>query len=168
MKRSEHHQVFADWAARHKAILWKVARSFAPSGEQEDLHQDLLVALWHAVPAYRSEAKPSTFVYRVAHNYALTWLRKQKRYQKPFEQLSDVDLGPAAPASGGEAESQRRIDRLYEAIRGLPEVDRTLTLLYLDEVRYREMADVLGISESNVGVRLNRVKKRLAEELKEE
>ena len=162
MKRSEHHEVFADWAVRHNAI-----RSFAPSGEQEDLHQDLLVALWHAVPAYRREAKPSTFVYRVAHNYALTWLRKQKRYQKTFDQWSDAGPDPSAPAGGGEAESQRRIDRLYEAIRGLPEVDRTLTLLYLDEVSYREMAEVLGISESNVGVRLNRIKKRLVEELKE-
>jgi RNA polymerase sigma-70 factor (ECF subfamily) len=168
VKRSQQHQVFAEWAVRHNAILWKVARSFAPSGEQEDLHQDLLVALWNAVPAYRSEAKPSTFVYRVAHNYALTWLRKQKRYQRTFDQWSDAGADPSVPASADESESQRRINRLYEAIRVLPEVDRTLTLLYLDEVSYREMAEVLGLSESNVGVRLNRIKKRLAEELKED
>jgi RNA polymerase sigma-70 factor, ECF subfamily len=168
VKRSEHNRVFAEWAREHSAILWKVARSFAPSGEQEALHQDLLVALWQAVPAYRSEAKPSTFVYRVAHNYALTWLRQRKRHQKTFEQLSEAGPDPAAPETADETQWKDRIDRLYEAIRGLPEIDRTLTLLYLDEVSYRDMAEVLGIGESNVGVRLNRIKKRLTEELKED
>jgi RNA polymerase sigma-70 factor (ECF subfamily) len=168
VNRREHNRIFADWVRSHNAILWKVARSFAPSGQPEDLHQELLVALWQAVPAFRGQAKPSTFVYRVAHNFALTWLRKQQRYQRTFDQFSETVPDPAAPLATGAAELERRIGRLYEGIRGLPEIDRTLTLLYLDEVSYREMADVLGISESNVGVRLHRIKKRLAEELKED
>jgi RNA polymerase sigma-70 factor, ECF subfamily len=168
VNRTEHNQVFTEWAREHNAILWKVARSFAPRGEQEDLHQDLLVALWQAVPAFRSQAKPSTFVYRVAHNYALTWQRNRKRYQKTLDQFSEAGPDPSSPPAAGEPEWKDRIDRLYESIRGLPQIDRTLTLLFLDEVSYREMADVLGISESNVGVRLNRIKKRLAEKLKED
>ena len=168
VKLNEHNKIFADWVRDHSAILWKVTRSFAPSGQPEDLHQELLVALWQAVPAYRGEAKPSTFIYRVAHNYALTWLRKQQRYQKTFDQFSEAVPDRAGPVDASSAELEHRISRLYEAIRSLPEIDRTLTLLYLDEISYREMADVLGISESNVGVRLNRIKKRLAEELQED
>ena len=168
MNHSEHNRIFADWVQSHSAILWKVARSFAPSGQPEDLHQELLVALWQAVPAYRGEAKPSTFIYRVAHNFALTWLRRQQRYQRIFDPLPETVADRAAPVTSGSAETERRVGRLYEAIRGLPEIERTLTLLYLDEVSYRDMADVLGISESNVGVRLHRIKKRLAEELKED
>jgi RNA polymerase sigma-70 factor (ECF subfamily) len=168
MNHKEHNRIFADWVAAHNGILWKVARSFAHSNQPEDLHQELLVALWQAVPAYGGQAKPSTFVYRVAHNYALTWLRKQQRYRRTFDPFSETGADPEAPSTTEAAELERRIERLYNAIRGLPEVDRTLTLLYLDEVSYSEMAEVLGTSESNVGVRLNRIKKRLAEQLKED
>ncbi|MGH9626897.1 MAG: sigma-70 family RNA polymerase sigma factor, partial [Bryobacteraceae bacterium] len=72
MNRTEQNKTFAAWVESHNAILWKVARSFAPEEDQEDLHQDLLVALWQALPAFRQDSKVSTFVYRVAFNRALT------------------------------------------------------------------------------------------------
>jgi RNA polymerase sigma-70 factor, ECF subfamily len=161
LNREEQHQRFVEWAHAFDSMLWKAARSFATGADQDDLHQELLLALWRAVPAFRGEAKPSTFVYRVVYNYALTWTRKPNRHEVGLEQAADL----AAHAGGDETETQ--LEKLYEQIRDLKPLDRTLVLLYLDEIGYREMAEITGLSESNVGVRLNRVKKLLARRLQE-
>jgi RNA polymerase sigma-70 factor, ECF subfamily len=161
LTREEQHQRFVEWAHAFDSMLWKAARSFATGADQDDLHQELLLALWRAVPAFRGEAKASTFVYRVVYNYALTWTRKPNRHEVGLEQAAEV----AALAGGDETETQ--LEKLYEQIRDLKPLDRTLVLLYLDEIGYREMAEITGVSESNVGVRLNRVKKFLAQRLQE-
>jgi RNA polymerase sigma-70 factor (ECF subfamily) len=115
----------------------------------------MMLALWHAVPAFRGEASPSTFIYRVVHNTALTWYRRRRR-RVPTEALDET--AHAAPVSV----KVERSEALYRAIRQLPELDRSLVLLYLDEVSYRDISALLGITSSNVGVRLNRIRKRLA------
>jgi RNA polymerase sigma-70 factor, ECF subfamily len=152
-------RIFTEWAEAYNNMLWKVARCFAAGSDQDDLHQDLLLALWQAIPAFRGDAKASTFVYRVAYNYALTWNRKRRTAEVTLDQAPE----PANPA-GGE-DDELRLELMYRVIRELPVIERTLVLLYLDEVPYRDIADVLGLSESNVGVRLNRVKKQLAERI---
>src|SRR5206468_3993501 len=73
LKHSEQNERFQEWCRAHGAILWKVARAYAPPGQHEELHQDLLIALWHAAPFFRDEAKASTYIYRVALNGALSW-----------------------------------------------------------------------------------------------
>ena len=152
---------FIEWAEAYDSLLWKVARSFATGADQDDLHQELLLALWQAIPAFRGDAKGSTFVYRVAYNYAL--MRNRKR--RPIEVA--LEKAPERATPEGSADEEARLELMYRHIRALPEVDRTLVLLYLDELPYKEMAEVLGITESNVGVRLNRVKKQLAEQIDE-
>ena len=161
MTWNDRQQRFIEWAEAYDNLLWKVARSFAAGADQDDLHQELLLALWQAIPAFRGDARGSTFVYRVAYNYAL--MRNRKR------RLPEValDRAPERANPEGTDEEETRLELMYSHIRALPAVDRTLVLLYLDEVPYREMAEVLGITESNVGVRLNRVKKQLAEQINE-
>lgn len=156
-------EVFLAWIREYDAILWKVARSYAPFGEHEELHQDLLISLWRAAPLYRDQSKPSTFIYRVALNGALNWTRNRQRHQQRHVAL-DESHRPAAPISG---ERERRVEQLYAALAMLAGADRSLALLYLDALSYREMAEVLGITESNVGVKVNRMKKRLAEALRQ-
>jgi len=158
---------FVDWARTYDAILWKIARSYAPPGEHEALHQDLLIALWHAAPLYRDESKPSTFIYRVSLNSALNWSRSEMRYRQRHVALDEKSAQAPVVESGAD-EQERHVERLYAALAALSESDRSIALLYLDELSYREIADVLGITESNVGVRLNRVKKRLIERLEKE
>jgi RNA polymerase sigma-70 factor (ECF subfamily) len=155
----EQQRRFAEWAEAYDGILWKTARSFAEGADQDDLHQELLLAMWKAIPLFRGESNASTFVYRVSYNHAIVWSRKRKRDEIP---LNNTPHPITLPADG-----ESRVEWLYRQIRSLPLLDRTLILLYLDEVSYREMADILGLSESNVGVRLNRVKKQLAERMKE-
>jgi RNA polymerase sigma-70 factor (ECF subfamily) len=163
----EHNLCFEQWLGTHSAVLHHVANGFAEGADRHDLMQELLLAVWKAVPAFRQGAKPSTFIYRVAHNAALTWKRSQKNYQKRVDgfEASPLRETLAMPESAGrECET---LELLYVRIRGLPPVDRSLILLHLDGVSYAEMAEIHGLSESNVGVRLTRLKQKLSDAMKE-
>jgi RNA polymerase sigma factor (sigma-70 family) len=159
--REEQNERFLKWTGEHHGIVRKVARSFAAGAEQDDLYHEILVALWQAIPSWRGDAKPSTFIYRVAHNYALTWTRSRRNYARALDRFG------REPAPAGPDRTEELLEVLYAAIRELPEADRSLVLLSLDGLPYREIAEVLGISETNVGVRLNRARKKLSEQLKE-
>ena len=163
---NEHNAAFERWLGQHAAVLHHVTNGFAEGADRHDLMQELLLAMWRAVPAFRNGAQPSTFIFRVAHNAALTWKRTQKNYQKRvdrFEMLS-IPEEPHAHASDRERET---LELLYARIRELPPIDRSLILLHLDGVSYAEMAAIHGLSENNVGVRLNRLKQKLSDSMKE-
>ena len=144
----------------HGAILHHVANGFAGGDDRNDLMQELLLAVWKAVPAFRNDAQPSTFIYRVSHNAALTWKRTQRNYRNRLERFQSQ---PAieTPTPAGSCEPAL-LERLYAEIRKLPPLDRSLVLLSLDGVSYADMARIHGLGESNVGVRLNRAKRQLA------
>ncbi len=161
--------LFSAWLTNHAGLVFKVARAYAPTeADRQDLIQDILLQLWCSMPRYEGRAKVSTWIYRVALNTALAWRRKETKHRALQTPLIQVEELP-----GMEEDSSRRLDReevvarLYDAIHQLPKLDAALVLLYLDDLSYREMADVLGISESNVGVKLNRAKKVLAELMNE-
>jgi RNA polymerase sigma-70 factor (ECF subfamily) len=114
------------------------------------------------LPNFRGEASPATWFYRVALQTAMNWQRKDKprrSRQQPLLEVQTIVIGGCD--SGEQAQQRETVEQLYNAIHKLPKADAALVLLYLDELSYREMADVLGISESNVGVKLNRAKKAL-------
>ncbi|HYC70752.1 MAG TPA: sigma-70 family RNA polymerase sigma factor [Opitutaceae bacterium] len=165
MSPAEHEACFDRWIREHGAILHRVSRAFAEGAGQADLMQELLLALWRAVPAFRGEASPATFVYRVSHNAAMTWRRAERNYRRYVTAYGNDATTAPAEAS---APDQERLERLYAAIRRLPELDRSLILLALDGVSYREMAAVHGLTESNVGARLTRARARLADDLQGE
>lgn len=164
MNSPEQHQLFDCWTRDHGAILHHVAHGFAEGDDRQDLMQELLLAVWKAIPAFRLEAQPSTFIYRVTHNAAMTWQRTRRNYRRKVEQFNA--LGPVAEA-GGVAPHAERLAALYAAIRALPPLDRSLILLSLDGLSYREMAVLHGLSEGNVGARLTRLRQKLAITLKE-
>lgn len=137
------------------AILYRVVNGFADGSDRNDLMQEVMLAVWKAIPSFRGQAQATTFLYRVSHNAALTWRRKERNYGKRVEQAE------AMPGGENSGTGDERLEQLYGAIRQLPEVDRSLVLLSLDGLSYQEMASIHGISESNVGVRLNRIKQRL-------
>jgi RNA polymerase sigma-70 factor (ECF subfamily) len=104
----------------------------------------------------------------VALNTALTWQRSQKRRKKNQKVFIEYKQTPTAENSQtNESPDNEIIDRLYESIRQLPKVETSLMLMHLDGLSYNEISDVLGISENNVGVKLNRAKKKLALMLKD-
>jgi RNA polymerase sigma-70 factor (ECF subfamily) len=172
MTPHEQESMFRRWLADHTGLMWKVVRAFAAAPEdQEDLLQEIALKLWMSLPAFRGEAKESTWIYRVAFNTALAWKRGEKRRDTKHEKFLELNGAPEVSpemSSGrhGSTRDDEMVEQLYAAIRQLPKLDTSLALMHLDGLGYREMSDVLGITESNVGVKLNRIRKQLAEMLK--
>lgn len=160
-------QLFAEVYRDHLGLIVKTASAFTQGvADRDELFQDILIAVWRALPHFQVEAKLSTYVYRVAHSCALNWKRSRQRYRHKLDRfaLETPDL-VAAP------EQRERLAWLYAQIHRLPPVDRTLILLHLDRLSYTDMADITGLTESNIGVRLHRIKQQLAalsEEIKNE
>jgi RNA polymerase sigma-70 factor (ECF subfamily) len=140
-----------------QGLLHKVCHMYCHSQQdREDLFQDIVLQLWRAYPTFRGGSKVTTWMYRIALNTAITRLRKQTKAE-PF-----AELGPEAfQVPAVEEGSSEEMAAMYRAIRRLSQVDQALTLLYLEDCSYREMAEVLGISEANVGFKLNRIKAQL-------
>ena len=164
MLDGERNQIFEGWIAAHKAILFKVARAYGTThADREDLFQEIALQVWHSVDAFHGDAAVTTWIYRVALNTAMTWRRKERKHGIGRQ---DIDA-----ASGLLAESEARDPRLewiYQRIAELDEVNRSLALLMLDGFSYRDMSQILGLSESNVGVKINRIKAALSAQLAKE
>jgi len=168
MNEDDREALFNAWAGQHLALMGRVARGYADTEEDcQELVQEILLQVWLSIPRCERKAKPSTWIYRVAINTALAWQRRDQRQgRRRFRPL--VWAMDVATNETEQAHEWERIERLHTAIRRLPKADAALVLLYLDDLSYREIAEILGISEVNVGVKLNRVRKALAELMKEE
>ena len=139
---------------QYQALLWKVARAYCSNLEdQKDLIQEIALQLWRAYPKYNPKFAITTWMYRIALNVAISNLRKQKR-------RTEAQLPEYPPPEEGE-EVQEQLDFLYQLIQQLPPLDKALILLYLEEVPQQEIAEIMGISLSNVSTRINRIKQKL-------
>jgi RNA polymerase sigma-70 factor (ECF subfamily) len=166
---ANHERQFRQWLGEHTGLLVKVVRSFAEApADQDDLLQEILLQVWLSLPNFRTESKPTTWLYRVALNTALAWKRGEKKRRQRHDSLSISDIVAPSVTSAEAARKDRVVDQLYAAIRALQPSKRALVVLYLDGFSYREIAEVVGISESNVGVNLNRIKKELAATVQED
>jgi RNA polymerase sigma-70 factor (ECF subfamily) len=159
MQDQEQKRILDDWLSSHRGLLFKVLRAFAFNPhDQDDLFQEIAFQLWISIPNFKGSSAASTWVYRVALYSAMQWSRKEKRRDERRETL-DVstytrDIIPE--------QEDPRVAWLYRQITALPTVDRSLMLLVLEGYSYQEMAKTLGLSESNVGVKINRIKKAMA------
>jgi RNA polymerase sigma factor (sigma-70 family) len=162
MNSRQQKTIFDAWLRDYAGILHHVANAFATGADRHDLMQELMLALWRAVPAFRAASLASTFIYRVTHNAALTWKRAERGYRRRLDTFEESQP-PTTEAAGHPPadDSGERLELLYTAIRALEPLDRSLVLLQLDGVSYADIAAIHGITESNVGVRLNRIKQKL-------
>jgi RNA polymerase sigma-70 factor (ECF subfamily) len=156
-------QIFDVWLSQHKGIMFKIIRAYAfNEHDQEDLFQEISLQVWKSIPEFRGESKPSTWIYRVALYTATVWVRKEKT-RPPTQPLADVEHALTVTNQ----QSDERSEWLYQQIGGLEPIDGSVCLLLLDGFSYNEMADILGISASNVGVKVHRIKQYLIQESKE-
>jgi RNA polymerase sigma-70 factor, ECF subfamily len=163
MSRSEQQRVFDNWMALHSGILFKAVRAFATSHhDREDLFQQIALQLWQSIPRYTNRVAVTTWIYRVAFYTANGWKRKEVRRSGRTDLLGDADAILVQPIKPADA----RLDALFDQLATLNGADRSLALMLLDGLSYRDMSAVLGITESNVGVRVSRIKKKLTQSLK--
>jgi RNA polymerase sigma-70 factor (ECF subfamily) len=158
-------QAFGERLQQHRGIVFKVANTYArDADDRADLAQDIAAQLWRAYPGYDPARSFSTWMYRIALNVAISFARsdrQRRRHAVPLdEDLHDIADGNA-PDHGREAQ----VRALHRFIATQDPFNRALLLLYLDGHGTREMADVLGISESNVTTKISRLKQRIRDEL---
>lgn len=144
--------------------ILKVCRVYARNAaDRDDLYQEILFQIWRALPGLKQGAHANTWLYRIAINTSISFVRRRTARGGPavslaHEQLTHHIESRQTPDDGAE----EQLARLYDAIALLNEIEKALVTLFLEDFSYDEMAEVLGISASNVGVMLHRAKKKLS------
>jgi RNA polymerase sigma factor (sigma-70 family) len=145
----------------NKKIIYKICHSYCNNPEdREDLVQEIIIHLWNASDRYDPKYKLSTWMYRIALNVAISFYRVERRRTRDISDLEDHIINCIAFESS-EGETEKEVQQLYHFISELDELNRALMLLYLDSHSYKDMSDILGISETNVASKVSRIKKKL-------
>tara|TARA_B110000902_G_C14088298_1_gene505815 strand:- start:38 stop:526 length:489 start_codon:yes stop_codon:yes gene_type:complete len=145
----------------HKKIVYKTCYSFCRQEEdRKDLEQEILIQLWHSLKQFDGRVKLSTWIYRVSHNTAISFYRKDKKRRLNKLKLSDYAFYLESEQNETEVLNEK-IARLYKAINQLNDLEKSLILLYLDKLSHSEISNIMGISESNVGTKISRIKLKL-------
>lgn len=167
---------FGNLLERHRGIVFKVVNTYAYDPEDRaDLAQEIAMQGWRAYPCFDPQRKFSTWLYRIALNVAISHVRRTVRHRKHATVVDDGDSVPGINATeaqppelavdGLDFETEQRIRILQRFIRQLEPLDRALLLLYMEENSYREIAEILGITETNVATKLSRLKQRVRDEI---
>lgn len=144
---------FLEMIRQNEGIIFKVT-SFYTDNEHpiSDLYQEVVLNLWKAYPSFRGESKYSTWIYRIALNTCVSFFRRSKK------SVEYVDISMDVPEV---ADNSEQIQELYRLINCLGKIERALVLLYLDDKPYKEIADIMGLTVTNVATKLSRIKEKL-------
>jgi len=146
----------------NQKLIFKICYSYCSNQEtRKDLQQEILLQLWSSFSKFDGRVKISTWIYRIALNTAISFYRYDCKHSDKLESLDELIIS----ISNFEIETEKdeNISMLYHFIEQLDKLDKALILLYLDDNKYRDIADILGISETNVATKISRIKKRLKE-----
>ncbi len=159
MATDNQQQEFLEILRQNSGILHKVSRMYGSSDEdRKDMFQEIVIQVWKAFPTFRNESKLSTWIYRIALNTAISDFRKQKRrvFTTPLDQQK-IQFEQDAEA----LIKAERLTLMYDAIAQLTNIEKALVMLYIEEKSYEEMEDILGMSQGNMRVKMNRIKEKL-------
>ncbi len=155
------HAVFVDCVTQHRGIVRKVAHSYAwHPQDREELTQDILVQLWRSWPSWDASRPVTTWMYRIALNVGISFVRRQAQRGRHVAS-TDASLYDLVDDTASDPEDTHQLRVLHQLIAAQPPLDRALLLLYLEDRSTREIAEILGISASNVTTRINRLKQRI-------
>ena len=150
---------FTSLITKHQKIIYKVCNLYMDSKtDRQDLYQEICLQAWKSYNSFRGEAQFSTWLYRVALNTAITFLKKDKKQiQTTYsEVLPDI--------KNDEDDIEEKFKAMYKAINSLNNIDKALVMLYLEDFSYIEIGETLGITSNNVAVKMNRLKIKLKED----
>ena len=154
---------YQEYIENNRAIIARLCRAYADNeADFQDYFQEVCLQLWKSKDNFQQQSKLSTWIYRVTLNVCLSLVRKKK---KGITNLDGVEENLSVAPKPLEDPQQEQLAMLYRQIRQLKEVDRALILLYLEEKSYEEMSQILGISTSNVGVKISRIKEKLKKQI---
>ena len=140
----------------NQAIIYKICRAYSNSDEEfHDLTQEVAFQLWKSKDRFEQKSMLSTWVYRVALNVCMSHVRSNR--------IKTVEISHAIAESNSEESIRDDLDILYYALKQLPENDKPVILLYLEGRKYQEIAEIMGLSATNVSVRITRIRKKLKE-----
>jgi RNA polymerase sigma-70 factor, ECF subfamily len=153
---------FIELIENNKKMIYKVSHMYCDSTiDKKDLFQDIISNLWISYPTFQNKSKISTWIYKVSLNTAITWFRD---YTKQSRSIEYTNLIPNL-ADESDSTSHELYDQLYSAINSLGKIDKAVILLLLDEYSYEEIAEIIGISKTNVATKISRIKLRLRDYL---
>lgn len=159
-------QQFINTIDEHKKIIYKIVNAYCPNKhDRKDLEQEIIIQLWKAFDKYNSDYKFSTWMYRIALNVAISFYRKEKsRILKSDSYNEESIFNIEENSENGQTELDHHLKLLQEFIHNLNELNKALMLLYLEEKSYSEIADILGITKTNVATKISRIKLKLKKE----
>ena len=161
---SEMEKEFVDMINTHRGIIYKVCHLYGKEKDyRDDLFQEIVLQLWRSFPTFKHQSLPSTWMYRVALNTAISQFRKDVRVPTK-DSLTGAHF--QIPDVSFRQDENENVFQLHLAIQLLTRIEKALVMLYLEEKSYQEIGDIMGISLSNVGVRLNRIKTKLEKIIK--
>jgi len=148
----------------NQKLIFKICYAYCSNPEnRKDLQQEILLQLWNSFAKFDGRVKISTWIYRIALNTAISFYRNDRK-NKNIKATIDVSIISLSNLESDFSDQEEKIAMLYQFIERLNELDKALILLYLDNNKYKEIADILGISETNVATKISRIKKNLKEQ----
>ena len=165
-KESETQQRFSELVAAHSGIVFKIAHTYCwHPDDRNELQQEIVTQLWKSFPKFDVKRSFSTWMYRVAFNVSISYVRSNSRHKEHViaydDRIHDIE------DSSAQENDDPRLEFLQKFIGGLDPLNRALMVLYLEERSYCEIAEIIGISESNVASKISRLKKRVRQESSE-
>jgi RNA polymerase sigma-70 factor (ECF subfamily) len=162
-----HRDTFLRLVQQYEPALRRLAGAYLEqAADREDLFQEIAVALWQAIPRFRGESSERTWLYRIAHNVAITATtrvrgrsKREEPISEPFEQASHL------PSAEQDLLHREKQQWLIEAVRQLPVVDRQIILLHLEGLSYAEIETISGLSETAIATRLSRTREKLRSQI---
>ncbi|MFN6946221.1 MAG: RNA polymerase sigma factor [Cytophagaceae bacterium] len=157
---------FISVVKEHRNLIFKICNSYCSDPEsRKDLQQEILIQLWNSFSRFDGRIKLSTWIYRIALNTAISFYRSNRKHNN--HQSLDASI-IILSESECFSENDENIQQLYQLINHLNELERALILLYLDDIKYKDIAEILGISETNVATKISRIKKKLKEQFNQD
>ncbi len=159
---------FLEILSQHERILFKVSNAYCEDAEdRKDIVQEMIIQLWKSKHRYNPAYKLSTWVYRIALNVAISHYRKTSKHKGTLVDL-DENLINIHENHSTDHELNHKLEKLHRFIHELDRLNKALMILYLENYSYKEISEMLGISESNVATKVNRIKKKLKNRFEQE
>lgn len=156
---TEQEKTFIEFFKPNQKLIHKICRIYTDNmDDHQDLFQEITIQLWKSFPGFKGYSKFSTWMYRVALNTAITLFRKP---QKKDAQAVDVDISTLKMEYEDYEDDEHKLQKMYKAIYELSDVEKALIMMYLEDKPYKEIGEILGITEGNARVKMNRAKNNL-------